>query len=88
MWVSGSGAPNESIESKFKTIYCVSQFFYQVPENISEMVQEYDFCIFNDMASELKNNTGFTNFLPKLPTTKIVSWPTSPKMHMNQEWIV
>ena len=27
MWVSGSGAPNESIESKIKTIYTASQFF-------------------------------------------------------------
>ena len=65
MWVSGSGAPNESIESKIKTIYPASQFFYQVPENISEMVQEYDFWVFDDMASELKNNTCFTNFFTK-----------------------
>ena len=56
MWVSGSGAPNESIESKI---------FYQVHENISEMVQEYDFWVFDDMASELKNNTCFTIFFTK-----------------------
>ena len=34
-------------------------------EEISEMVQEYDFWVFDDMASELKNNTCFTNFFTK-----------------------
>ena len=36
-----------------------------MPENISEMVQEQDFWVFDDMASELKNNTCFTNFFTK-----------------------
>ena len=39
-------------------MYPASQFFYQVPvglgNDISEMVQEYDFWVFHDMASELK----------------------------------
>ena len=43
MWVSGSGAPNESIESKIKTIYLASQFFYQVPENISRWCKNMTF---------------------------------------------
>ena len=63
MWVSGSGVQGENIENKI--MYPASQFFYQVPEDISEMVQEYDFWVFDDMASELKNNTCFTNFFSK-----------------------
>ena len=59
MWVSDSGAPDESVENKIKNMYPASQFFYQVPAGdvISEMVQEYDFWVFDDLTSELKNNT-------------------------------
>ena len=88
MWVSGSGAPNESIESKIKTIHPESQFFYQVPENISEMVQEYDFWVFDDMASELKNNTCFTNFFTKTAHDKNCLMAYLTQMHMSWEWIV
>ena len=61
--MSGLGAPNESIESKIKTIYPTSQFFYQVPENISEMVQEYDFWVFDDMANYFAKTAHHKNCL-------------------------
>ena len=69
MWVSDPGAPAESFESKIKNVYPASQFFYQVAagNDISGMVQEYDFCVFHDMVSEIKNITS----LPKLPITKL-----------------
>jgi uncharacterized protein YchJ len=58
---------DSNLESKILKLYPASQFFYQVPasEDISEMVQEYDFWVFDDMAGELKNNTCFTNFFTK-----------------------
>ena len=65
MWMSGSGVQDENIEKKIKIMYPASQFFYQVPEDISKMVQEHDFWVFDDLASELKNNTCFTNFFTK-----------------------
>ena len=66
MWVcGGSGVKDEQLESKIKQLYPCSQFFYQVPENIPELTRQYDFWVFDDMASELKRNTGFTNFFTK-----------------------
>ena len=65
MWVSGSGEINKTIENKVLQLYPLSQFFYHVPEEIPAMVREYDFWVFDDMASELKNNMGFTNFFTK-----------------------
>ena len=65
MWVSGSGAPNGSIESKIKTIYPESQFFHQVLKIFLRWCKNVTFWVFDDMASELKNNTCFTNFFTK-----------------------
>lgn len=66
MWVSGSGAPSTmKIEEKVRKLYPDSHFFSHVPENITELAREYDFWVFDDMASELKSNSDFTNFFTK-----------------------
>lgn len=65
MWVSGSGCRDERLEDLIYKNYPNSEFFYHVPEDISNRVEERDFWVFDDMASELRNNVGFTNFFTK-----------------------
>ena len=66
VWVSGSGVVDTNLENTIKAMYPVNQFFYAIPEEITPLVQEYDFWVFDDMASELKSNTEFTNFFTKI----------------------
>jgi hypothetical protein len=67
MWVSGSGSRDEKVENMISALYPKSKFFYTVPESeqLVNMVQPFDFWVFDDMAAELKNNTAFTNFFTK-----------------------
>jgi hypothetical protein len=61
MWVSGLGVQDKVIENNIKAMYPLSQFLYMVPDEIIPLVKEYNFWVFDDMASELKNNSEFTN---------------------------
>lgn len=65
VWISGSNVCDENLETKIKAMYPASQFFYHIPEDISSMAREFDFWVFDDMSSELKNNAEFTNFFTK-----------------------
>jgi len=67
MWVSGSGVRDHKVENEVLKNYPNAQFHYEVPSNeeLNEMVQEHDFWVFDDMASELKKNTSFSNFFTK-----------------------
>ena len=67
VWISGSGVRDEKLEEKIRACYPQSEFHYEIPDSdaIPEMVREHDFWVFDDAASELKNNTGFTNFFTK-----------------------
>jgi uncharacterized protein YneR len=66
VWVSGSGVVDTNLENAIKALYPMNQFFNEVPEEITSLVQEYDFWVFDDLASEFKSNTEFTNFFTKI----------------------
>ena len=65
MWVSGSGVRDCKLEKAILSMYPSSQFFYSIPEDLDDLVEEYDFFVFDDLSRELKNNTSFTNFFTK-----------------------
>ena len=68
MWVSGSGVQNDHVENTVKELYPNSQFFYNLfdMEDFADKVQEYDFWVFDDLSSELRNSLEFTNFFTKI----------------------
>ena len=65
MWVSDSPMRDETLENEVLTHYPDSQFFHEIPHNFEEMIEPYDFWVFDDMSAELKNNTAFTNIFTK-----------------------
>ena len=65
MWVSGSGVCNHKLTSKILSCYPASQLFYTLPQDLDEQVREFDFWVFDDLSSELRKNSSFTNFFTK-----------------------
>ena len=66
MWITGSPVRDEALENEVLLHYPESQFFHEIPHNLNELIQAYDFWVFDDMSAELKNNTCFTNFFTKM----------------------
>ena len=63
MWVSGTR--DEKLEREILQNYPKSQFLYELPQDLNEMVQERDFWVFDDLSAELQKNSAFTNFFTK-----------------------
>ena len=68
MWVTGSRTKDEKLEAKITRLYPNSQFFYDVSkdDDFSDMVEEFDLWVFDDLSSEFKKNSSFTNFFTKI----------------------
>jgi hypothetical protein len=68
MWVSGSGVQDVKLEQTVLQCYPNSEFFYEIPTagEVEKMVQAYDFWVYDDLATELKKNSSFTNFFTKI----------------------
>ena len=65
--VSGSDEIDGNVERDILNNYPQSQFFYGSPqlEELRSMVREYDFWVFDDLSTELRKNSFFTNFFTK-----------------------
>jgi hypothetical protein len=67
MWVSGSGARDFKVEKLIRLHYPNSQFFFSMPssEELHQLINEFDFWVFDDLSAELKNNPTFSNMFTK-----------------------
>ena len=65
MWITGSPVHDAQLENEILSHYPDSRFFYEIPHNLNELIQPYDFWIFDDLSGELQNNREFTNFFTK-----------------------
>ena len=65
MWVTGSPTRDEALENDVLAHYPQSQFFHEIPHNFEQLIEPYDFWVFDDMSAELKNSATFTNIFTK-----------------------
>lgn len=67
MWVVGSKVRDEVTEIKIRSCYPNSKFLYDVPDNetLPDLVEPYDFWVFDDASKELEKHSEFTNMFTK-----------------------